>query len=97
MDENLSLIRERNTCSILKSIDESHSYTISLDIGFKLTLFDWNLNEINTNVLFQAKDSKRSFYFDSRFHIRYSLNQVVKRDNKYLLFLKFEGNHPDEL
>jgi hypothetical protein len=97
MDENLILIRERNTCSILKSIDESHLYTISLDIGFKLTLFDWNLNEINANVLFQAKDSKRSFYFDSRFHIRYSLNQVVKRDNKYLLFLKFEGNHPDEL
>jgi len=85
------------TCSILKSIDESHLYTISLDIGFKLTLYDWNLNEINTNVLFQAKDSKRSFYFDSRFHMRYSLNQVVKRDNKYFLFLKFEGNHPDEL
>jgi len=97
MDENLRLIRETNTCSILKSIDESHLYTISLDIGFKLTLYDWNLNEINTNVLFQAKDSKRSFYFDSRFHMRYSLNQVVKRDNKYFLFLKFEGNHPDEL
>ncbi len=59
--------------------------------------YEWNLNAINTNALFQSKDSKQSFYFDSRFHMWYSLNQVVKRDNKYFLFLKFESNHPDEL
>jgi len=31
--------------------------------------YEWNLNAINTNALFQSKDSKQSFYFDSRFHI----------------------------
>ena len=45
MDENLNMIREIDTAYLLKSVDESNLYCISRR---RLQLFDWNLNEIET-------------------------------------------------
>ena len=64
MDKNLNLIRETASRGILKSADESHLYCISCGCNneFNLELFDWNLNRLKTNIIFQNEDPKRSFY-----------------------------------
>ncbi len=51
MDENLNLIREKETNSLLKFVDQSHLYCIFSRT--RLVMFNWYLNEIKTNVIFQ--------------------------------------------
>jgi hypothetical protein len=81
MDENLNLIKEIDTLCLLKNVDESNLYCI---FWRRLEVFDWNLNEIKTDVLFQNTDSKQSFYLEKLSII----NQFFKRDNKYILNYK---------
>ncbi len=101
MDENLNLIKETNTNAILKSVDDSKLYCISDQR--ELVLFDWDLNKLETNVVFQYEDSNKKFYLkpdhmnyltrqlDSKFS---KINQLVKRDNKYILNFKTGGYQP---
>jgi hypothetical protein len=87
MDENLNMIREIDTAYLLKSVDESNLYCI---FWRRLKLFDWNLNEIETDVLFQYDDPRQGFYLETD-----PTNiSFFKRDNKYILNYKY-GDYYD--
>jgi hypothetical protein len=98
MDENLNLIREKETNSLLKCVDQSHLYCIFSRT--RLVMFNWYLNEIKTNVIFQYEDPKQNFYFKHAYYcemISTKINQFFKRDNKYILNYKSGDYEPDEL
>jgi len=97
MDENLNLIREKEIRSQLIFVDESHLYCIGGGFyGFRFNLFDWYLNDINTEFEFNG-DPKQNFYLKKARHGSHKINQFVKRDNKYILNYKSGDYQPDEL
>jgi hypothetical protein len=101
MDENLNVIKETNTDALLKSADDSHLYCI-LD-SKRLALFDWDLNEIKSDVVFQYDDPNQGFYLriqgfnwvthqlDPSFS---KIIQLAKRSNKYIINFKTGGYKP---
>jgi len=90
MDENLNLIKETNTEAILGGVDESHLYCIWLNRF--LFIYDWELNDIKSNVKFQNTDPKENFFLKCDMNVNFRINQLLKRDNKLILNIKTGEN-----
>jgi len=99
MDENLNLIRElANTTANLKGVNDSQLYCISISSHISLVIYDWNLNEIKSNVVFQFQNPKQSFFLKADFYLQFRVNQLVKRDNRFILNFKTgEQKMPNQL
>ncbi len=89
LDENLNVIKEKFTFFDLKYLDESHLYCISAGLEQKLVLYDLDLNEIKTDVVFQYDDPNKNFYIKTRYHsVNDKIDQFVKRGNRYIVNYK---------
>ena len=99
MDENLNLIRElANTNANLKGVNDSQLYCISISSHISLVLYDWNLNEIKSNVVFQFQNPEQSFFLKADIHLQFKVNQLVKRENRLILNFKTgEQKTPNQL
>jgi hypothetical protein len=99
MDENLNLIRElANTTANLKGVNDSQLYCISISSHISLVLYDWNLNEIKSNVVFQFQNPEQSFFLKADIHLQFKVNQLVKRENRLILNFKTgEQKTPNQL
>ncbi len=102
MDENLNLIKKKFTWSILKGVDASKLYCVTMKNNIKLVIYDWDLNIINSDIHFQDSNPKKSFYLQNVTNSHYyktssKINQFFKRDNKYILNYKSRKHSPHEL
>ena len=90
LDENLNLIKEKNkVIKKIKGVDNSYLYLTEPfifdngNVNSNLWLFDWNLNETKTDVVFQLDNPDQPFYLDHS-----KINQIEKQDNNYVVSIK---------
>ena len=90
LDENLNLIKEKNkVIKKIKGVDNSYLYLTERfisdngNVNSNLWLFDWNLNETKTDVVFQLDNPDQPFYLDHS-----KINQIEKQDNNYVVSIE---------